>query len=137
MFGPGFVWLVAKDSDRANLPGNPAGKLAILCTYLAGSPYPAAHYRAQPHDMAAGYIGRNAGDPRKRVNVGGQDLTPLMCVSTWEHVYMRDFGPGAKAQYLEAWWKCIDWRTVEGNLVERPARERARTYPGFNLYPGR
>lgn len=37
MFGPGFVWLV-KDFDN---------NYSILATYLAGSPYPMAHFRKQ------------------------------------------------------------------------------------------
>lgn len=41
MFGPGFVWLVK----------NKANELGILTTYIAGSPYPGAHYRRQPVDM--------------------------------------------------------------------------------------
>lgn len=40
MFGPGFVWLMKK----------PSNELAILTTYIAGTPYPKAHYRRQPVD---------------------------------------------------------------------------------------
>jgi superoxide dismutase, Fe-Mn family len=40
MFGPGFVWLVLKGR-----------RLAVLPTYLAGSPYPQAHWRQQSTDM--------------------------------------------------------------------------------------
>lgn len=46
MFGPGFVWLV-----RINPTMSPV-TLAILTTYIAGSPYPGAHCRQQPVDMA-------------------------------------------------------------------------------------
>ncbi|PHH84540.1 hypothetical protein CDD83_1788 [Cordyceps sp. RAO-2017] len=41
MFGPGFIWLVK---------AGPA-EYRLLPTYLAGSPYPGAHWRAQPSDM--------------------------------------------------------------------------------------
>ena len=41
MFGPGFVWLTKK----------PTNELAILTTYIAGTPYPDANYRRQPVDM--------------------------------------------------------------------------------------
>ncbi len=41
MFGPGFVWLVKK----------PDNDLAILTTYIAGTPYPGANFRRQPVDM--------------------------------------------------------------------------------------
>lgn len=45
MFGPGFVWLV-----RAERVGDPES-FRVLATYLAGSPYPGAHWRRQPYDM--------------------------------------------------------------------------------------
>lgn len=41
MFGPGFVWLMKK----------PSNELAILTTYIAGTPYPGANHRRQPVDM--------------------------------------------------------------------------------------
>lgn len=48
MFGPGFVWLVRQ-------AGGPHGAhrfpFKVLVTYLAGSPYPAAHWRRQGTDM--------------------------------------------------------------------------------------
>lgn len=41
MFGPGYVWLVKK----------PTNELAIMTTYIAGTPYPGANFRRQPVDM--------------------------------------------------------------------------------------
>ena len=38
-----------------------------------------------------------------------------MCVNTWEHVYMYDYGVQAKRKYLEDWWRCIDWGIVDTN----------------------
>ena len=43
---------------------------------------------------------------------GGQDLDVLMCVSTWEHTWLRDWGFGGKRRFLEAWWQMIDWEKV-------------------------
>ena len=53
---------------------------------------------------------------------GGQDLNVLLGVSTWEHTWLRDYGPGGKRSFLEAWWDRIDWGVVEGILgnVARP-----------------
>lgn len=57
MFGPGFVWLVARRGvDDILKP-----QLAILTTYNAGSPLPAAHYRAQGIDMATATTNVQAG----------------------------------------------------------------------------
>ncbi|EEP77422.1 conserved hypothetical protein [Uncinocarpus reesii 1704] len=123
MFGPGFVWLV-KSKDTA--------ELRILCTYIAGSPYPGAHYRRQPVDMATQTTGVAGGENPQAVGElvnkqygsmgmysqkhvlapGGADIEPILCVNTWEHVWLRDWGVGGKAGYLEAWWDKINWHEV-------------------------
>ena len=54
---------------------------------------------------------------------GGLDLTPVLCVNTWEHVYLVDYGVGAydpstgtkvggKRAFVEEWWNKIDWNVV-------------------------
>ena len=154
MFGPGFTWLVA----RKEAFGNQTPPLAILNTYLAGSPYPQAHYRAQNQDLntAEGAVaGTNAptwalrqqGEGRSAVGLqgvgfgssflrgtkgmtapGGQDLQVLLCLSTWEHVWLPDYGIGGKTEYLERIWEHIDWSRVESNWSEKP---KARPPPRF------
>ncbi|MCJ1253085.1 hypothetical protein MMC24_000892 [Lignoscripta atroalba] len=137
MFGPGFVWLIRKNNLQA-LTNEP--ELAILTTYIAGSPYPGAHFRAQPIDMATQntnvyprmdvsqlalqgpnsrqYAGAMGGYSRndKKLAPGGQDLEVLLGVCTWEHVWLRDWGVGGKRGFLEAWWDRIDWSVVEANM---------------------
>jgi Fe-Mn family superoxide dismutase len=115
MFGPGFVWL-AKNLDRK-------GMIQIICTYNAGSPYPAAHARRQSVDMAtnaslgnqyAGSMGSLSANT-KELAPGALDLEPILCVNTWEHVWMMDYGVGGKAEYLERWWNRINWEVVLEN----------------------
>lgn len=140
MFGPGFVWLVkAAASDYR-----------VLATYLAGSPYAAAHWRRQDADLntaansgaadgggagsawlqnqargaaggfagAGGFgggLGAGAGFgalARKEVAPGAADVVPLLCVNTWEHVWLRDYGVAGKRAFLEAWWEKVDWEQV-------------------------
>ncbi|ATY60291.1 Fe superoxide dismutase [Cordyceps militaris] len=118
MFGPGFVWLVKT---------GPAA-YRVLSTYLAGSPYPGAHWRAQPTDMntvgdqgsARSYF-RNQfqGTQHRGGNLapGGIELQPLLCLNTWEHTWLLDWGVGAggnggKAAFAEAWWELVDWELV-------------------------
>jgi Fe-Mn family superoxide dismutase len=129
MFGPGFVWLVkAGISDYR-----------LLTTYLAGSPYPGAHWRAQPTDMntvgtrgtASRYFGNQGkfGSGRAGPNLppGGIEVEPLLCLNTWEHTWLLDWGVGAggsggKAAFAEAWWDLIDWEKVATKSgVMRPA----------------
>lgn len=142
MFGPGFVWLVKQTSTSS---------LRILATYIAGSPYPGAHYRAQPIDMAttntgvhgqmtaeeyarsratqtlagavntAGSFGSMSKNARKMAP-GGVELDPILCVNTWEHVWLRDWGVDGKRNFLEAWWEKINWEVVyrnAGDLAQR------------------
>ena len=48
MFGPGYVWLVFTWNEARR-----GGDLKLLCTYIAGSPLPAAHWRHQPVDISS------------------------------------------------------------------------------------
>ncbi|EGS17364.1 mitochondrial 37S ribosomal protein mS42 [Thermochaetoides thermophila DSM 1495] len=140
MFAPGFVWLVK--SPQLGLPH----AFRILTTYAAGSPYPAAHWRRQPVDMntaagmndeqglatAQGYIenaafGAGKSNPavasKLKFAPGGTDVQPVLCINTWEHVWLWDYGFGAGGQggklaYAEAWWNAINWEMVanEANI---------------------
>ncbi|KAJ3473544.1 hypothetical protein NLG97_g10251 [Lecanicillium saksenae] len=132
MFGPGFVWLVKT---------GPAA-YRVMSTYLAGSPYPGAHWRAQATDMntvgdqgsAKSYF-RNQlqGSQHRAGNLppGGIDVQPLLCLNTWEHTWLLDWGVGAggnggKAAFAEAWWELVDWEVVSGRAgLTRPALKGA------------
>ncbi|KAF3055571.1 putative superoxide dismutase protein [Daldinia childiae] len=137
MFGPGFVWLVKNAQST---------ELRILTTYLAGSPYTAAHWRRQGLDMNTQPISANSpaksfversqtaagGDtgarfvPYNQTAPGGTDVIPLLCLNTWEHVWLRDYGIGAggvggKRQFVENWWNVINWTNVESAAsINRP-----------------
>ncbi|KAL4885981.1 Manganese/iron superoxide dismutase [Aspergillus karnatakaensis] len=124
MFGPGFVWL-AKNLEHEGL-------LHIFCTYNAGSPYPAAHARRQAQDMAthtpetalgnqyAGSMGVNSSN--HKMAPGALDIQPILCVNTWEHVWMMDYGIAGKAEFLERWWDRINWDVVQENYKSAAPR---------------
>ena len=128
MFGPGFVWLV-KNLDRE-------GTLNILCTYNAGTPYPNAYARRQSVDMAthnrdrvlgnAGSMGLHATN-QPTLAPGAAKILPLLCVNTWEHVWMMDYGIAGKAEYLERWWNRINWNAVWSNYQSMSSRGVPRT----------
>jgi Fe-Mn family superoxide dismutase len=128
MFGPGFVWLVQSKNGSFNL----------LTTYLAGSPYPQAHYRQQSVDMntedksvseamrrklreqPVGPAGAHGARSETPLAPGAADIKPVLCINTWEHVYLQDYGVGAfgvggKKVYAESWWQAIDWDVVAHN----------------------
>ncbi len=135
MFGPGFVWLVKTKE----------GKFAILSTYIAGSPYPGAHWRRQSLDLntqssmpdakntsdhfrqqaianmpIANTVGMHGQfSNNQKVAPGGVDVTPILCVNTWQHVYMPDWGVLQKKDFLEAWWARINWNVVADAAGEK------------------
>lgn len=141
MFGPGFVWLVVHNEPHAT---GSSKTLAILNTYLAGSPYAGAHWRkqsddmntidnmAQPGEKAETYVARNKGQIAtfglqnsgrvidrtggKQVQAGAADIEPLLCVNVWPHVYLEQFGFAGKRKYLEKWWDSIDWSKVSRHV---------------------
>lgn len=131
MFGPGFVWLV-QTNDRS---------LKILTTYLAGSPLSGAHYRRQGHDLSShnpdsyqeavnsvgafGAAAKLQGDKKPKKPLGGVDIIPLLCVNTWEHVWLHDYGIKGKSDYLQAWWNKINWNQVQDTAQLAPVRQQS------------
>ncbi|KAI9728354.1 MAG: hypothetical protein M1828_003754 [Chrysothrix sp. TS-e1954] len=120
----------------------------LLTTYLAGSPYPGAHARQQNRDLntenlqsateyykqntvqnTAGSFGPHAsrqmslvgGDGEDAQEYGGADIVPVLCVNTWEHAWLFDWGIGGKRQFLERWWDRIDWNVVASRIEWLPA----------------
>jgi len=46
---------------------------------------------------------------------------PLLVMDVWEHAFMRDYQATERGKYIEAFFRNIDWRTVERRLVEASA----------------
>ncbi|KXL48640.1 hypothetical protein M433DRAFT_98726 [Acidomyces richmondensis BFW] len=132
MFGPGFVWLVwAREPGAAG--GLRGGSWRILVTYLAGTPFPEAGYRQQGIDMntnnvqsfnnylsdqPVNHVGAfgsfsQMGRDQSKLPPGGANVMPVLCVNTWEHVWLRDYGMNGKRAFLRDWWSSIDWSVVE------------------------
>jgi Fe-Mn family superoxide dismutase len=42
---------------------------------------------------------------------------PLLVMDVWEHAFMRDYQAGERSKYIEAFFRNIDWRTVESRLA--------------------
>lgn len=133
MFGPGFVWLVQSNENLSKR------HYYILTTYLAGSPYAGAHYRKQSVDMntessesvkdllarsspanTVGSHGPLSEKPKVRAP-GGMEVNPILCINTWEHVYLPDYGLGRKLEYANRWWARINWRAVANNAGHKEA----------------
>lgn len=136
MFGPGFVWLVQSNEAGTRRP------LRIVATYLAGSPLSGAHYRRQSEDLnthnpdsyqelnSVGSFGPASKQERRdKKALGGIDVTPLLCVNTWEHVWLTDYGVRGKEKYLNDWWKKINWDIVQEAATLQAARSH-QFHPG-------
>ncbi|KAK0729194.1 Manganese/iron superoxide dismutase [Apiosordaria backusii] len=165
MFGPGFVWLV-----RTGRPQQPGG-FRVLATYLSGSPYPGAHWRKQNLnastdigefteqgrqagrqylDYSTMGAGKNAASyKRDAFAPGGVETEPVLCLNTWEHAWLFEYGFGGsstsvlkasipsaegepenqmsgKEVYARAWWNYVDWNQVESLAFPGKSSPRAR-----------
>lgn len=138
MFGPGFVWLVARRADASRAYQIRRSDFALLTTYLAGSPYPGAHFRRQSVDMSTqagtkeallnsvasnkvGAMGPKSESAEVSRAPGGffyeNALIPILCINTWQHVWIHDYGIAGKRAYAERWWAHIDWTKVRENAA--------------------
>ncbi|KAI4130783.1 MAG: hypothetical protein LQ338_001555 [Usnochroma carphineum] len=61
---------------------------------------------------AFGMYSKNSSQLFERKAPGGALVEVLLGVSTWEHVWLRDWGVAGKRRFLEAWWEKIDWEVV-------------------------
>jgi len=50
---------------------------------------------------------------------------PLLVMDVWEHAFMRDYRATERAQYIEAFFRNIDWSVVEIRLREERAARAA------------
>ncbi|KAL2270147.1 hypothetical protein VTJ83DRAFT_2331 [Remersonia thermophila] len=137
MFGPGFVWLVA--TSQTGLPiafrvlttyaaGSPypaahwrRQSLDMNAVTGAGDGVPEADLAA-----ARGYLARSAAGaaaPARQKQLlsqandgayapGGTNVAPVLCLSTWEHSWLWDYGFGGKERYANAWWEHVNWALV-------------------------
>jgi len=44
------------------------------------------------------------------------DLNIILALDMWEHSFMRDYLPADKKQYIEAFFKNLNWEVVSGRL---------------------
>lgn len=51
----------------------------------------------------------NAGNPLRN------GLTPILTIDVWEHAYYLDY-QNKRPDYIESFWKLIDWNVVEGRF---------------------
>lgn len=74
-------------------------------------------------NMSSSPYSVGAFDAATKSNPNGTHLLPVLCVNTWEHAYMFDWGVRGKWNYLAAWWNRIHW----GVVAERSAHAGSRS----------
>ncbi len=61
----------------------------------------------------AGSFGRYSEQAREgHLSAGALNAVPLLCLNTWQHMWIPDYGITGKRTYLAAWWERIDWDVV-------------------------
>jgi Fe-Mn family superoxide dismutase len=50
---------------------------------------------------------------------------PLLVMDVWEHAFMRDYKATERGQYIEAFFRNVDWQAVDRRLREPVAVRRA------------
>ena len=45
---------------------------------------------------------------------------PILVMDVWEHAFMRDYKATERAKYVDAFFKSVDWSTVDQRLREAP-----------------
>ncbi|PNS18957.1 hypothetical protein CAC42_6052 [Sphaceloma murrayae] len=150
MFGVGYVWLVWV---RHGMGGAPSGWRVLATynagtPYIFhretedGAPgrgrlqgkdmsnltpeQAAAFQRPSQGAMTAGAFGSHSAGGRSEAvrSLGGpKEIMPVLCVSVWQHVYVRDYSAPNKKKYLEAWWRFINWEEVD-SLAPGQAKQR-------------
>jgi Fe-Mn family superoxide dismutase len=59
---------------------------------------------------------------------------PVLAIDVYEHAYVRDFGatPDGRKQYVEAFFRNLDWDTVNRQLIQAEAASQAAQTSGMS-----
>ena len=44
--------------------------------------------------------------------------SPILCLDMWEHSYVADYQPSGKKQYVEDYFKNLNWSSIEENFLK-------------------
>eukprot|EP01013_Petalomonas_cantuscygni_P031294 TRINITY_DN57489_c0_g1_i1.p2 TRINITY_DN57489_c0_g1~~TRINITY_DN57489_c0_g1_i1.p2 ORF type:complete len:248 (+),score=31.39 TRINITY_DN57489_c0_g1_i1:86-829(+) len=93
-FGSGWVWLVWDGAQQC---------LRITTTANADVPF-----LSPTADLPA--------DRAEERPSAGPAVTPVLVCDVWEHAHYVDF-PAARAAYVDAFWRVVDWEVVADNVL--------------------
>jgi Fe-Mn family superoxide dismutase len=66
-------------------------------------------------------------------------MVPVLAIDVYEHAYVRDFGatPDGRKQYVEAFFRNLDWDHVDRQLIQAEAARRGAQESGAGEGGGR
>ena len=112
MVGSGWVWLVCDGQ----------GRLRVLATYNSGTPFDMNRLHRTDGNSADTPDAAGRSDANDTALYKAVDrpfsLSPIACLSLWEHSYLHDYGVAGKAQYVDSWFEALDWDRVYGRMME-------------------
>ncbi|CCG82114.1 Superoxide dismutase [Taphrina deformans PYCC 5710] len=120
VLGSGWVWLVMDESHR----------LRILATYNAGTPFDFARLQhADPNTGLTPLSDAGRGNEHALYQSMGRSyaLTPVACLSLWQHSFLPDYGVAGKAQYVRQWFRTVDWEKVQGRMDDAKRDDRVKS----------
>lgn len=106
-----------------------SSQLRLLSTYNAGTPFDFA--RLQNADPNTGLMPTNAAGEENKYALYQSlkrtySLTPIVCLSLWQHSYLTDYGVAGKETYVQKWFDAVDWQKVQLRLDEAKQDDRSR-----------
>ncbi|PRT53466.1 37S ribosomal protein S26, mitochondrial [Wickerhamiella sorbophila] len=106
--GNGWIFLIEQ----------PDKKLDIVSSHNAGTPY---HFgRQQSLDLAGPVSEDDLAHLQKlqhKINAKEKNFNiALLALNLWQHAYILDFGIAGREDYIEAWWRALDWNKINARL---------------------
>lgn len=72
----------------------------------------------EQENRAAAQAAARTGSGRSSQSLALGELNPLMCLSVHERAWLRDFGVWGKEQYIQQWFKVLDWSRVDASYTK-------------------
>ncbi|KAH8923154.1 manganese and iron superoxide dismutase [Atractiella rhizophila] len=141
--GEGFLWLVLQESKEKSLNAEKSINAGVVLTAGTGT------MLVQGGEKRGAWNGvwgvedaknlpplnkSRSSSPLDRVGrftVSSQEpwtaVHPLFCLSLYEHCWLKDYGILGKKEYVENFWKVLDWDKLEERFERILEAEREKT----------
>jgi superoxide dismutase len=103
------------------MPTHAAGTLLVRNRMMLGRNAQTDLFRSagasdeSPDNSSSGYSEPASSGVTSNIDLAHLTVTPLACVSLFEHVYLPKYGVNGKEDYVRDWIRHLDWRSIEKN----------------------